>query len=120
MSVRRGSWLAVGAHHACGYRLRGDELDLGWLPVLGFLILPDLAFLAGIGQQHLPRQLPPRAVPLYNLLHHPVVPLVLLAITWLGLLALPWLVGGFAWLAHIGLDRAMGYGVRTRDGWIRG
>jgi Domain of unknown function (DUF4260) len=28
--------------------------------------------------------------------------------------------GGLAWLAHVALDRALGYGLRGRDGFQRG
>ena len=94
--------------------------DLGWLPIVAFLVLPDLAMLVGIGQPHLPRQLPARAVPYYNALHHPVVPLAFLGVVVVAGLGPAWFVGGLAWLSHIAIDRAVGYGFRTPDGWQRG
>ncbi|ASR35863.1 hypothetical protein BAY61_13580 [Prauserella marina] len=93
------------------------------LVVAGF-ILPDLAFFAAIGAPAEKGQLPRRAVPLYNLLHHwapPAVVLVLSATLPIShttlLLFFP---AALAWLSHIMLDRALGYGPRTRDGWQRG
>jgi hypothetical protein len=88
--------------------------------VLVFALLPDVALLAAAGAKHAPGQLPARAVPLYNLLHHPAVPAALLLAGAAGLLGSYWLVAGLAWAAHIAVDRGVGYGLRTRDGWQRG
>jgi Domain of unknown function (DUF4260) len=111
--------------------------DLGPAPIVIFLLLPDLALLAGAGQAHARGQLPPRAVPAYNLTHRPVVPITVIAVALVALLAvrllvqaadqfeadrhLPLLVyvAGIAWLAHIALDRAAGFRLRTPDGWPR-
>lgn len=108
--------------------------DLGVAPLLFFAVLPDLAFIVGIGQPHAPGQLPPRAVPAYNLLHRLVIPLALIVVALVALLVirlaihdpvrfeatrhLPLLVyvAGVAWLAHIGLDRAFGFGLRNPNG----
>ena len=94
--------------------------DTGVSSVLVFVLLPDVALLAAAGARHAPGQLPARAVPLYNLLHHPAVPAVLLLAGVVGLLGSYWLVAGLAWAAHIAVDRGVGYGLRTRDGWQRG
>jgi hypothetical protein len=59
----------------------------------------------------------------YNLLHAPVLALSLAAI---GLILLaflptrPWIlmIAGLAWLTHIAVDRAVGYGFRASDGSI--
>jgi hypothetical protein len=88
--------------------------------VLLFAVLPDLAFVLAIGQAHAPGQLPRRAVPAYNLLHHPAVPALLLAAAASGLLGGYWLVAALSWAAHICFDRAAGYGFRSADGWQRG
>ncbi|EST22274.1 DUF4260 family protein [Streptomyces niveus] len=97
----------------------------GWVLVaaLAGAVAPDLSFLAGLsGGPHQHGQLPRRAVPLYNLLHRPVVPVVVM----LGCLipespsvAVPVFNFGLAWLVHIAADRALGYGLRTPDGWQR-
>ena len=118
--ARRLGWLAAfGA--AIGFAaFEVIEHGLGPLPIVAFLIMPDLAMLAGIGQPHLPRQLPARAVPVYNLLHQPLLPIAVVVIALILPLDLFWFVAGLAWFAHIAIDRAVGYGQRTPDGWQRG
>lgn len=88
--------------------------------VLVFAVLPDIALVAAVGGQHAPGQLPARAVPAYNLLHHPAVPVAMLMAGLVGLLGTYWVVAGLAWAAHVAVDRGVGYGLRTRDGWQRG
>jgi hypothetical protein len=90
----------------------------GGRPALGFALLPDAALLAG-GAPGLARgRLHPRAVPLYNALHHPAGPLLLgiAALVWLGV---PWFAGALAWGLHVAVDRAAGYGPRTPEGFRR-
>ena len=77
------------------------------------------ALLLALGQQFQHGQLPRRAVPAYNLLHHPVVPTLVLAAALTGLLGTYWVVAALAWAAHICIDWAAGYGLRTADGWQR-
>lgn len=93
--------------------------DTGVGSVLLFAVLPDLAFLLALGQSHQPGQLARRAVPAYNLMHHPALPALLLVASATGLLGTYWLVAALAWGAHIAFDRAAGYGLRTSDGWQR-
>jgi len=90
----------------------------GWQTVV-FALMPDVALLVGIAPGLAKGQLHPRAVPLYNALHHPAGP-ILLAIAALASLGLPWLAGALAWGTHIAVDRAVGYGPRTREGFQRG
>ena len=92
--------------------------DTGTSSVLLFALLPDVALLLAIGGSHHPGQLPRRAVPVYNVLHHPVMPLLVGAAALVG--GGYWLVAAAAWAAHIAVDRGLGYGLRTRDGWQRG
>jgi uncharacterized protein DUF4260 len=94
---------------------------------------PDLALFVGVGSgEYSPRgrdslagvrpegetrglakgQLHPRAVPLYNALHRFIGPLILAFVPGL-------LVGALAWALHIAIDRAVGYGLRTPDGFQR-
>jgi hypothetical protein len=74
----------------------------GWGRFFALLLAPDLSFLGWLGG--------PRAgAAVYNLVHTTVGPLVLVALGFL----LPWALPlGLVWLAHIGLDRACGYGMR--------
>jgi hypothetical protein len=80
--------------------------DFGWLFFAVFLLAPDLAML--------PYLLNKRAGMMgYNAAHTFVAPLALLGLAvvfgWGWGLAL-----GFVWLAHIGMDRAAGYGLKYR------
>ncbi len=97
------------------------SVDAGWWVFPAFAIGPDLAFLAGIGQTGaLERgQMPSRAVPAYNALHRIGGPLVLGLLAVTGVLPPTLLVGALVWGFHIFLDRALGYGLRTRDGFQR-
>lgn len=85
--------------------------------VLAFALAPDIALLIGIAPVLARGQLHPRAVPIYNVLHTFVGPL--LAVAALLGLGLPWLAGALAWGAHIAVDRCLGFGFRTRAGFIR-
>ena len=92
--------------------LQRDQLgSLFWVllvaPDLGLVIAPALGPMPGRGR------LPPRAVPVYNLFHTYVIPVLL----WVGAIAAgigPWPLLG--WLIHISADRALGYGLRGPDG----
>jgi hypothetical protein len=92
---------------------------LGLIPVLLFGIVPHLTVLVGIGQPHARGQLAPRAVPLFSAMHHPALPLALLGVAAVGILPTFWLASALAWLGHIVIDRALGDGLRTADGWQR-
>jgi hypothetical protein len=97
--------------------------NVGLAPVVIFALLPDITMLAGVGQAREPRQMPSRAVPLYNAAHHPLLPVALLTVVSLGVFEffdLFWFVGGLTWLAHIAFERALGYGPRTPEGWQHG
>jgi hypothetical protein len=118
---RRLAWLALGLCCA-GFAVfeiakhGGAALPLG----LGFLIAPDLAMLVGANRRLAKGQLAPRAVPVYNLVHRVWGPLALLVACtfWIDSAAL--FTGGLAWLAHVAIDRAAGYGLRTPSGFQRG
>jgi hypothetical protein len=81
-------------------------------------VLPDVALLAGAARGLERGQLSPRAVPLYNALHHPAGPLVAIVIA-AAVLPDAWLAAALAWGAHVAMDRAAGYGLRTREGFQR-
>ena len=91
----------------------------GYWTVAAFAIGPDLALLYGASAGLEKGQLHPRAVGLYNLLHRFWGPLVLAALAAAGLLAPVFFAGALAWAFHVALDRAVGYGLRTRDGFQR-
>jgi hypothetical protein len=94
------------------------NVEAGWWVFPVFAIGPDLAFLVGIGQTgSLERgQMPARAVPLYNALHRLWGPLALGLAAAAGLLPPVLLVGALVWGFHVCFDRAVGYGLRRRDG----
>jgi hypothetical protein len=117
--LARLAWLALGLGALAFAIVEVVTHGLGPIPIVWFLIMPDLAFLVGIGQPHDQGQLPARAVPLYNLLHRPALPLALFCLAALAHLDLFWFAGGLAWLAHVAIDRAAGYGLRIPDGWQR-
>ncbi len=112
--------LAVGAFGA-GLILAGVATWQLW----AFAIAPELLFLAGLGRGLRRGQLHPRAEPVYNAAHRPRPPLVfggtLGGLTLLDVLrssvTIGWLAGACAWVAHIGLDRALGFGLRDRQGF---
>lgn len=87
-----------------------------------FALAPDLPLLAGGGRGLQRGQLHPRAVPFYNATHRLAGPLALTVLgCWsLAVTGAPGvLIAGAAWLAHVTLDRACGYGLRARSGFIR-
>jgi hypothetical protein len=92
--------------------------DGGWWQLAAFAVGPDVALLAGIAPGLAKGQLHPRAVPLYNALHRFWGPAALAA---LALVLLPggYLVGALAWALHVAVDRTLGYGLRTPDGFQR-
>src|SRR4051794_3890195 len=118
-SIWRTLWLVVavaGAASAIGVVMI-DHVP--WWPLVVFAIAPDLSFLAGVGQSAERGQLSRRAVPVYNLVHRPLLPIVMMAAASVGLVASLWLVAGLSWLMHIAVDRATGFGLRAKDGWAR-
>ena len=106
--------LAVGVYAS----MLAGQKDLGLLPLLVFGIVPHLAVLLAIGQPHVRGQLAPRAVPLFNAMHHAAVPLAVAGLAAGGVLSPFWLVGALAWLAHIVVDWAFGDGLRSADGYL--
>ena len=97
-----------------GAAVAGALVGSPWL--LALWIVPDVALLAGMDGGA--GRLAPRAVPAYNALHALPGPLALIAA---GALLSPALAGaGLVWLSHVLMDRSLGYGLRTRDGWQRG
>ena len=83
------------------------QLEAGWLLFALLLLTPDLAML--------PYLINPRLGALvYNAVHSYVLPLALAAVASLG--SFPTLLPlALIWLAHIGMDRTAGYGLKYGD-----
>jgi deazaflavin-dependent oxidoreductase (nitroreductase family) len=115
----RHLWLVPGLTVAILANIQATEHGLGILPLLAFGIAPHLPVLAGVGRGHASGQLAPRAVPLFNAMHHPALPLAIVGIALTGIVPPIWLVGAMAWLSHIIVDWALGDGMRAPDGFRR-
>jgi hypothetical protein len=113
----RHLWIIPGLGIAIWANIVAGEHNLGLVPLLVFGILPKLPFFLGFGQPTKQGQLPPRAVLGWNSMHHPAVPLALIAVTGTGLLPIFWTVGGLAWLSHVVVDWGLGDGLRSADGF---
>jgi Domain of unknown function (DUF4260) len=91
----------------------------GYWQIAAFGFAPDLTLFFGAGAGLAKGQLHPRAVGAYNLMHRLWGPLLMLAAAASGLIGLGFLIGALAWTFHVALDRALGYGLRTPDGFQR-
>jgi hypothetical protein len=114
-------WLALGLVAAMLTVIQVARYGAGALTVaLALAITPDLTMFIGLSRRLAHRQLAPTAVPFYNIAHRLWGPLALLAAgtSWPGSPAL--VAGGLAWLAHVALDRGLGFGLRTPEGFRRG
>ena len=90
----------------------------GW-PLWVALVAPDLPALAGMSRGLAPKQLHPRAVPWYNATHRFGGGLAVVA-AGLVLGQALFTAIGLMWVAHVLIDRAAGYTLRDRDGFVRG
>ncbi|WP_242630931.1 DUF4260 family protein [Variovorax paradoxus] len=80
------------------------QFGAGWGMFALLLLAPDLALLGYLAG-------PRVGAALYNAAHSHVGAVALLVLG--ALAAMPWAVaGGLIWCAHIGLDRALGYGLK--------
>ena len=105
----RHLWLVPGLALAFYANAQSQHHGLGIIPLLVFGILPHVPALGGL-----------QALRLFNAMHHPLVPLIVIAVT-ATVLPIPILVvGGLAWLSHVVVDWALGDGIRQRDGSRRG
>lgn len=117
--ARRGAYALLALALVVLVAVEYARHDVGWWPPVAFGLGPDLALLPGVGRGLERGQLHPRAVPLYNALHRLWGPAALLAAALALGLAPAWTVGALAWGAHVAVDRTVGYGLRTRDGFQR-
>ena len=74
-----------------------------WL-VLPLLLVPDVSMLGYLGGPRL-------GAITYNAAHNLVLPIVLLVAGWM-LAVVPLALAGAILLAHVGMDRALGYGLK--------
>ena len=91
----------------------------GYWQIAAFGFGPDLALFYGAGRGLAHGQIHPRAVGLYNTVHRFWGPIALATLAALGVLSVGFLIGALTWAFHVALDRALGYGLRTRDGFRR-
>ena len=112
--MSRLGWAALGVAALAGaFILAGADAWQTWV----FLFLPDVGLLAGMSSGLEKGQPHPRAVPLYNALHMLVGPVVLALASLV--IGIDWFAGALAWGAHIAIDRALGYRLRDKQGFIR-
>jgi hypothetical protein len=118
-ATRRGAYALAATVLLAAIVLELAGHSTGWWQLAAFSIGPDLALLLGAGEGLERGQLHPRAVPAYNAVHRSFGPVALGALAALGVLPHGFFVGALAWGFHVALDRALGYGLRTRDGFQR-
>lgn len=126
MRAIRISWGIAGAL-LLGFAVF-EAVKYGWVAtgvLLLFVLLPDIALIGAFAERG---RLAPERVGVYNLLHTPAIPLALIVVSiLLPLPSLGWglrgglelFLAGLAWLLHICIDRAAGFGLRDRDGRVR-
>jgi hypothetical protein len=82
--------------------------------MVAFGLAPHLAsFLAGIGQARPAGGMAPRALAVFNAMHHPAIPAAIVALNLTGVVPTLLFVGATAWLGHIVVGWGIGDGVRT-------
>src|SRR5688572_23526482 len=117
---RRYLWLVPGLALAVFANAQATAYGLGLAPVLLFGIIPHLPALLGVGQPHARGQMARRAVPSFNLMHHPALPVAVLAAGVAGIVSPFWMVAALAWISRFVVALAFGHGWRTAAGWRRG
>ena len=96
-----------GATLFAGSPIAYSTTDQAWWLVPLTLLLPDLTMIGYLGSTRLGSYL-------YNLGHSTPVPAAIVAIGWWQDKSLVAALG-LVWLAHIGLDRLIGYGLKYDD-----
>jgi hypothetical protein len=98
--ILRAEAIAIFVAGVIAYlRLGGHPL---WL--LPLLVVPDLSMIGYVRS-------PAVGAVTYNLVHNLLVALLLLAVGWLAAIA-PLGLAGAVLVAHVGMDRALGYGLK--------
>jgi hypothetical protein len=84
-----------------------SALDAGWLLFAALFLAPDLFMLGYAANTRF-------GAAIYNLGHSTIPPLALIGLGWIA--ATPLVMAlGLVWLAHIGFDRLIGYGLKYGD-----
>lgn len=86
-----------------------DQIGAGWGAFALLFLLPDLSMLGYLRGARM-------GALLYNAAHSYLGPAALIALGVLGAQPVA-LAGGLVWLAHIGFDRMLGYGLKYREGF---
>jgi hypothetical protein len=108
----RHLWIIPGLAIAIvGSRTDSSLTAIGVMVAFG--IAPHLAFLAGIGQERPAGGMAPRAVAVFNAMHHPLIPAVIVALNLTGVVPTLLFVGATAWLSHIVIGWGIGDGLRS-------
>ena len=82
----------------------GKTNGVAILPLIAFGIAPDVPRLFRIGRSGRASRV---ALAVFNLLHHPALPIAAVAIAATGIIPALWLVGSLVWLSHL----VIGWGV---------
>jgi hypothetical protein len=117
--LRRAAYAAFAVLLLVSVVFEAATQSTGYWQIALFALGPDLALLLGAGDGLARGQLHPRAVRPYNVVHMFWGPAVLFALGALSAVPLGWLIGALTWAFHIALDRSLGYGLRTPDGFQR-
>jgi hypothetical protein len=117
--VGRLTYATLGVLLLTAIVLEAAKHGTGYWQIAAFALGPDLALFYGAASGLAKGQLHPRAVGLYNLVHRFWGPLLLATLAALHVIGLGFFIGALAWAFHVALDRALGYGLRTRDGFQR-
>jgi hypothetical protein len=118
-SAARLAYITLAALLLVAILFEAIKHGTGYWQIAVFGFGPDLALFYGAGANLEKGQLHPRAVTLYNLVHRYWLPLALAVPASFGLVPLGYFIGALVWAFHISLDRSLGYGLRTRDGFQR-
>ncbi len=81
-----------------------------WLLYLALFLAPDLSFLGYLAG-------PKIGAWVYNAAHSTLAPIAILSAMKFGLISPYMLFPALIWLAHIGFDRALGYGLKYASGF---
>jgi hypothetical protein len=117
--TRRVAYAALGATLLALIAVEAINHSTGDWQIAAFGLGPDLALLYGAGPDLDHGQIHPRAVGVYNIAHRLWGPIALAALASLGVLSVGYFIGALTWALHVAADRAVGYGLRTRDGYQR-
>lgn len=117
--ARRGFYAGLAVLLLVSLVLEAIKHSTGYWQIAAFAVGPDLTLLFGAGGEMTPGQLHPRAVPAYNLAHRFWGCSLLAVLAATSVLPIGYFIGALAWGFHVALDRTLGYGLRTPDGFQR-